>query len=398
MNIILFDDYAWEELLPLTFTRPVSEIRIGILTIREKWEKIVSAKISFHTREHLQEKFPIHLENENLLINSCLLPDKEICELAISCPENMAYINEGRILIAKMGKNQTQEFLETLKNSCNTSEIKKMPSYLSNYCDIFSKNGEELEKDFKLITNGRKSQKASNTNQLIKAENIFIEEGAIIECSTLNATSGSIYIGKEAEIMEGSNIRGSFALCEHSAVKLGTKIYGPTTIGPYSKVGGEINNSVIFGYTNKAHDGFLGNSVIGEWCNIGADSNNSNLKNNYSNVKMWNYTRKQFANTGLLFAGLIMGDHSKCGINTMFNTGTVVGVSANLFGAGFHRNFIPSFSWGGPTGYTTNHLNKSLEVAKIVFSRRNIDLSEVDIKILAWIHEYTEKYRQMQSE
>jgi UDP-N-acetylglucosamine diphosphorylase/glucosamine-1-phosphate N-acetyltransferase len=398
MNIILFDDYAWEELLPLTFTRPVSEIRIGILTIREKWERITSSKISFSTREHLRQKFALNIENENLLINSCLLPEKEISELALSCPENMAYINEGRILIARMGKNQTNEFLDTLKNSCKTSEI-SMPPYLSNFCDIFSKNGTELEKDFQLITKGRKSQKASNTNQLINAENIFIEEGAVIECSTLNATNGSIYIGKDAEVMEGSNIRGPFALCEHSAVKLGAKIYGATTVGPYSKVGGEINNSVIFGYSNKAHDGFLGNSVIGEWCNIGADSNNSNLKNNYAVVKMWNYSRKQFANTGLLFAGLIMGDHSKCSINTMFNTGTVVGVSANLFGAGFHRNFIPSFSWGGPsTGYTTNQLNKSLEVAKIVFTRRGIELNEVEVNILAWIHEYTEKYRQLQSE
>lgn len=398
MNIILFDDFSWDELLPLTFTRPVSEIRIGILTIREKWEKLSSNKISYHTRTHLQVKFPLKIENDNLLINSCILPDKDLCELAFSCPENMAYINEGRIFIARMGKNQTSEFIETLKHSCKTNEI-AIPPYLSNFCDIFSKNGAELEKDFQLITKGRKSQKANNTNQLIKPENIFIEEGAIIECSTLNATNGNIYIGKDAEVMEGSNIRGSFALCEHSAVKLGAKIYGPTTIGPYSKVGGEINNSVIFGFTNKAHDGFLGNSVIGEWCNIGADSNNSNLKNNYANVKMWNYSRKQFANTGLLFAGLIMGDHSKCGINTMFNTGTVVGVSANLFGAGFHRNFIPSFSWGGPsTGYTTNQLNKSLEVAKVVFSRRNLELSETDTKILAWIHEYTEKYRQMQSE
>ncbi|MBI5539883.1 MAG: GlmU family protein [Bacteroidia bacterium] len=398
MNIILFDDFSWDELLPLTFTRPVSEIRIGILTIREKWEKLSTNNISYHTRAHLQEKFPINIGNDNLLINSCLLPDKDLCKLAFSCPENMAYINEGRIFIARMNKNQTCEFIETLKHSCNTSEI-DIPPHLSNFCDIFSKNGVELENDFQLITKGRKSQKASNTNQLIIPENIFIEEGAIIECSTLNASNGSIYIGKDSEIMEGSNIRGPFALCEHSAVKLGAKIYGPTTIGPYSKVGGEINNSVIFGFTNKAHDGFLGNSVIGEWCNIGADSNNSNLKNNYSNVKMWNYSRKQFANTGLLFAGLIMGDHSKCGINTMFNTGTVVGVSANLFGAGFHRNFIPSFSWGGPsTGYTTNQLNKSLEVAKVVFSRRNLELSETDTKILAWIHEYTEKYRQMQSE
>lgn len=395
MNIILFDDSTWEELLPLTFTRPVSEIRIGILTIREKWEKITSSKVSVFTKSYLQEKFPLNIDNDNLFINSSLLPTNEIINLALTCTENLSYTYKNQILIARLNKTQTKEFTQTFNTSGKTKEIQNI-SKLNSFCDIFIKNGEEIEKDFLLITNGRKSQNISSTNQVICKENIFIEENAKIECSCLNASTGYIYIGKDTEIMEGSNIRGPFALCEHSTIKLGAKIYGPTTIGPHSKVGGEVNNSVIFGFSNKAHDGFLGNSVIGEWCNIGADSNNSNLKNNYANVKMWNYPKKQFTDTGLMFAGLIMGDHSKCGINTMFNTGTVVGVSANLFGAGFHRNFVPSFSWGGPSGYVTFQLNKAIEIAKIVLSRRNIELNVIEENILKCVYENSEVYRQLQ--
>jgi UDP-N-acetylglucosamine diphosphorylase/glucosamine-1-phosphate N-acetyltransferase len=224
-------------------------------------------------------------------------------------------------------------------------------------------------------------------------ENIFLEPGAKIECATLNASTGPIYIGKDAEIMEGALIRGPFALCEHATLKMGTKIYGPTTIGPHSKVGGEVNNSVIFGYSNKAHDGFLGNSVIGEWCNLGADTNNSNLKNNYIEVKLWDYASGRFIPTGLQFCGLIMGDHSKSGINTMFNTGTVVGVSANIFGSGFPRNYIPSFSWGGAQGYITYHIDKALEVASQVMKRRDIKLDEIEQDILKHIFEITASKR-----
>ena len=204
---------------------------------------------------------------------------------------------------------------------------------------------------------------------------------------------GPIYIGKDSEIMEGSLVRGPFALGENSILKMGAKVYGATTIGPYCKVGGEINNSVLFGYSNKGHEGFLGNSVLGEWCNIGADSNTSNLKNNYAEVKLWNYENERFINTGLQFCGLMMGDHSKCGINTMFNTGTVIGVSANIFGAGFPRNFIPSFSWGGAAGFSTYHMNKVIEVAKVVMKRRALDLSELDKNILQHVFETTSKFR-----
>jgi UDP-N-acetylglucosamine diphosphorylase/glucosamine-1-phosphate N-acetyltransferase len=243
------------------------------------------------------------------------------------------------------------------------------------------------------LTEDRFSQPIPKSVNVIAPENIFIEEGAKLEFVTLNASTGPIYIGKNAEIMEGSVIRGPFALCESGRVKLATKVYGATTVGPHSVIGGEVNNSVLFGYSNKGHDGFLGNAVLGEWCNIGADSNNSNLKNNYEEVKLWSYETENFAKTGLQFCGLMMGDHSKCGINTMFNTGTVVGVSTNIFGAGFPRNFVPSFSWGGASGFTTYLTKKAFETAKIVMARRNVEFSEEDAKILEHVFEETKKYR-----
>ena len=258
--------------------------------------------------------------------------------------------------------------------------------------DIFAKNGQAIKDDFAFITRDRKSQQLSSTNQVL-GDNIFVEEGAKVECCILNTTTGPIYIGKDAEIMEGSVIRGPFVLGDHATVKLAAKIYGPTTVGPHSRVGGEVNNSVIFAYSNKGHDGFLGNSVLGEWCNIGADSNNSNLKNNYAEVKLWNYSQERFVGTGLQFCGLIMGDHSKCGINTMFNTGTVVGVNANIFGSGFPRNFVPSFSWGGASGFTTYKLRDAFEVASKVLERREKVFDDIEKEILEKVFELTEKYR-----
>jgi UDP-N-acetylglucosamine diphosphorylase/glucosamine-1-phosphate N-acetyltransferase len=259
--------------------------------------------------------------------------------------------------------------------------------------DIFAKNDAALREDFELITEGRTSQPIPKSVNVIAPENIFIEEGAKLEFVTLNASTGPIYIGKNSEIMEGSVIRGPFALCESGRVKLASKVYGATTVGPHSVIGGEVNNSVLFSYSNKGHDGFLGNSVLGEWCNIGADSNNSNLKNNYEEVKLWSYETEGFAKTGLQFCGLMMGDHSKCGINTMFNTGTVVGVSANIFGAGFPRNFVPSFSWGGASGFTTYITKKAFETARLVMSRRGVEFDEKEAAILEHIFEKTKKWR-----
>ena len=392
MNYILFDNPNRNDLLPLTFTRPVADIRIGILTIREKWEKRLDAKTSLLTEDYLSAKYPIVKGARNILVNGSICPNDKLVDFIKKLKSNQALVH-GDYLIAI---HLNEDDIENLENTENIEDIETDEPHIKidNLWDIFSKNAQAIQEDFELITKGRESKKLSATNTLINPEQIFVEKDAIVECAVLNATEGPIYIGSGAEIMEGSVVRGPFALCEHATLKMSAKIYGPTTIGPYSKVGGEVNNSVIFGFSNKAHDGFLGNSVIGEWCNIGADSNNSNLKNNYAEVKLWNYPEKKFLPTGLQFCGLIMGDHSKCGINTMFNTGTVVGVSANIFGHGFQRNFVPSFSWGGSSaGFTTYDIDKAIEVAEKIFERRKMIFNETEKNILRKVFEITREYR-----
>ena len=389
MNYILFDGTVREALLPFTFTRPVAEIRIGILTIREKWEKYLGYTTTTLTEEYLSEKYPmVELEN-NVMINASFLPNAILSEMVKNLETNQAIFKGDEVIAFYTNETQEEVDFDTYEiidytDDCLTVE---------HTWDIFSKNDAALREDFELITEGRTSQTIPKSVNVIAPENIFIEEGAKLEFVTLNASTGPIYIGKNSEIMEGSVIRGPFALCESGRVKLASKVYGATTVGPHSVIGGEVNNSVLFSYSNKGHDGFLGNSVLGEWCNIGADSNNSNLKNNYEPVKLWSYETENFAKTGLQFCGLMMGDHSKCGINTMFNTGTVVGVSTNIFGAGFPRNFVPSFSWGGASGFSTYLTSKAFQTAKIVMARRNVDFTEDDAKILEHVFEETKKYR-----
>jgi len=389
MNYILFDGPSRNNLLPFTFTRPVADIRVGILTIREKWEKHLGTTTTTVTEDYLSDKYPMVEMEENIMINASYLPNVELVEMIKSLEENQAIFKDEDV-IAFYSK-EAQDEIDF--NNYNAIELNDDIIKIENTWDIFSKNGDAIQEDFDLLTANRKSQNIPSSNHIINSENIFIEEGAKLEFVTLNASSGPIYIGKDTEIMEGSLIRGPFALCNHAIVKMGAKIYGPTTIGPYCKVGGEINNSILFANSNKGHDGYLGNSVLGEWCNLGADTNNSNLKNNYAEVRLWNYQTESFARTGLQFCGLMMGDHSKCGINTMFNTGTVVGVSANIFGSGFPRNFIPSFSWGGNAGFTTYDTKKAFEVASIVFSRRKLKFTEEEAKILEHVFEETRKYR-----
>lgn len=389
MNYILFDGPSRNNLLPFTFTRPVADIRVGILTIREKWEQYLGSTTTTITEDYLSDKYPMVEMDENVLINSSYLPNAELTEMIKGLGENQAIFKNEDVIAFYTQNAQDDIDFESFSAIEYDDEILK----IEHTWDIFSKNGAAIEDDFELLTQGRQSQPIPRSNNVISGHNIFIEEGAKLEFAILNASSGPIYIGKDAEVMEGSMIRGPFALCDHATVKLGAKIYGPTTVGPHSKVGGEINNSVIFGYSNKGHDGFLGNSVLGEWCNLGADTNNSNLKNNYAEVRLWDYNTETFAKTGLQFCGLMMGDHSKCGINTMFNTGTVVGVSANIFGSGFPRNFIPSFSWGGNGGFTTYLTKKAFEVAEVVMSRRDIELTDADKSILEHIFENTKKFR-----
>jgi UDP-N-acetylglucosamine diphosphorylase/glucosamine-1-phosphate N-acetyltransferase len=393
VNIILFDDNSWGNLLPLTFTRPVAEIRVGILKIREKWEVLSGVTCHFLTQQYLSKKYPVHINAFNLFINSSILPDTNLAIQIFNLKPNECLLKNNDILAICLNKEAAQSFDLSMTAELNKIEYEDDVIKINYPWDIFTHNGEGIKRDFELLTHGRKSAAISKTNNLLGAENIFFEEGAKAEFATINATTGPVYIGKDAEIMEGAIIRGPFALCNHSTVKMGAKIYGATTFGPHCKIGGEVNNSVIFGLTNKAHDGFLGNAVLGEWCNLGADTNNSNLKNNYAIVKCWNYPAKRFVNTGLQFCGLIMGDHSKSGINTMFNTGTVVGVSANLFGAGFPRNFVPSFSWGGAQGYETFMLPKAFEVAQLVMERRGTTLDETEKEILSTIFQLTAEFR-----
>jgi UDP-N-acetylglucosamine diphosphorylase/glucosamine-1-phosphate N-acetyltransferase len=394
-NLILFDGDARNHLLPLTYTRPVADLRVGILTIREKWERTLGAKASYITEAYLSAKFPIEIEDDNYLVNGAVLPNAPLSHQVANLANNQALLFEGELIAARLSRKHIDKLIED--QDLNTMQgidlINASFSQIKHPWDIFQLNDQELRLDFELLTRGRTSQSISNSNQVINPQHVFLEEGAIVECSILNASKGPIYVGKNAEIMEGCIVRGALALCEGATLKMGAKIYGATTVGPSSKVGGEVNNAVIMGYSNKGHDGFLGNSVLGEWCNLGADTNTSNLKNDYSDVKLWSYVKERFVPTGLQFCGLIMGDHSKCGINTMFNTGTVVGVYANIFGEGYPRNFIPSFSWGGNSGFITYKMDKALQTAERVLDRRKIKLSEADKAIVQYLYEYTATYR-----
>lgn len=377
----------WRQLLPLSYTRPVADLRVGILKIHEKWNHLLQIdQIYFRTEDYLASLFAPP-SAKTLTILGSALPDTELVK-AISDLEENEVVVDGDEVIA--GYYEPGEAFEV-----GTRKVKEVAGVTKiDYAwDIFRLNGAEIKNDFEILTKGRSSVGIDDPHTKTYGDQIFLEEGATVKAAILNAENGPIYIGKNAEVQEGALIRGPFALCESSVVNMGSKIKGDTTIGPHSKVGGEVSNSVISGYSNKGHEGFLGNSVLGEWCNLGADTNNSNLKNNYANVKMWDFSTNRFKDTDLQFCGLIMGDHSKCGINTMFNTGTTVGVSANIFGDGFPRNIIPSFSWGGASGFTTYQTRKAFETAELVMKRRNKPLTDADKEVLSHIFDATSDYR-----
>ena len=396
MNYILFDEsIVRTNLLPLTFMRPVADIRIGILTIREKWEKYLKTTTSTLTDPYLSKKFPILKERENVLINGSVCPTAEIVEVIKKLKPNQTVVYNDTIIALHVTEDDLDSIGDPSSGGIEEIAISGAPLKINHTWEIFSKNGIALNDDFQLLTKGRKSQVLSDTNKVFGTEHVFVEKGAKVECAVINATSGPVYIGKDAEIMEGSLIRGPFALCDNAQIKMAAKIYGPTTIGPYCRVGGEVNNSVLFGFSNKAHDGFLGHSVIAEWCNLGADTNTSNLKNTYDTVRLWSYGKQTFINTHLQFCGLIMGDHSKCAINTMFNTGTVVGVNANIFGPGFQRNFIPSFTWGGTSGHLNYNLKKAIEVAEVVFKRRRMSFNQDEQELLSKVYNLTLKNKHL---
>ena len=394
-NLILFDDTSRDYLLPLCLMRPVADLRIGILSIREKWERLLDGEGSWITQDYLTAKYPIDIKEDNYIINSTLLPSEALYNRITELEFNQALVLDGELMVARLDgvqfdKLMREDELDDLEGiELETEEVRK----INRLWEFFQLNGEEIKNDFEIITHGRQSAPVLESNTILGEHPIFLEEGASVEASILNASEGPIYIGKDSIIMEGSMIRGPFALLDHGIVKMGAKIYSDTTIGRYSKAGGEIQNSIIQDYSNKGHDGYLGNSLLGSWCNIGADSNTSNLKNNYDEVKLYQYPSGRFEKTGTSFCGLVMGDHSKCGINTMFNTGTVIGVSANIFGSGYPRNFIPSFAWGGAQGYSTYQLQKALDTASRMMARRGIELSVHDYQIFNYIFDWSQKSR-----
>ncbi|MCC6462726.1 MAG: GlmU family protein [Saprospiraceae bacterium] len=397
LNAILFDSDARNQLLPLTATRPMGELRLGILTLREKWERHLRASVSYITQEYLQEKFPIHVEAENLVLNGGVIPNEALCRRIEQMDMNEALLHNGELVAAWLDEARFEALIEDeeVRELDGKNLDKSIPfKQLNRLWEFTQFNDQAIREDFNLLTQGRRSEPISATNTVLGAAQVFLEKGAKIECCILNATTGPIYIAEGAEVMEGSVLRGPVAIGANAIVKMGTRIYGPTTIGPGCRAGGEIARSILLANSNKAHDGYLGDSVLGEWCNMGADTNTSNLKNNYSEVKLWDYEAGRFANTGLQFCGLVMGDHAKCGINTMFNTGTVVGVSANVFGSGYPRNFVPDFAWGSvESGYRTYRFSDACETAERVMARREVAFNELEKAILYHVYDRTAKYR-----
>lgn len=395
-NIILFDNEVRDRLLPLTYTRPTCELRVGMLRIREKWERWLQGSIAYITQDYLAEKFPVEHGKDNYIINGSVMPSPQLVRLIRQMDYNEAFLRGEELIVARLDEEQIERLIED-------DDIGELRGYelegtdyikLDNIWDIYRHNARAIEDDFKLLTRGRTSETLSDSNRVVgPRDRIFLEEGARAECCTFNTEAGPIYIGKDALLMEGCLIRGGLAVGEGAVIKMGAKIYGATTIGPYCRAGGEINNSVLMAYSNKGHEGYLGNSVIGEWCNLGADTNVSNLKNSYEEARLWSYTEERFVPTGQQFCGLFMGDHSRAGINTMFNTGTVVGICCNIYGEGFPRNFIPSFSMGGKNGLQTFSTAKAFEAAERMMARRNTGLDIPERLILLRIFEDTARFR-----
>ena len=383
MNVILFDDPEIRiNLFPFTLTRPVAAIRIGILTIAEKWEKRLKTSVSFQSEGYLQKKYPLRQEDDNLLINGALCPNHLLVDAVTMLPEGYFLVKDTVLLAARKPAGEMTKQ--------NVIEYPHSVTLINKVWKIFLENGAQIRLDFDLVTAGRQSAPLTDSHTVTYNEpDIFIEEGAYIRGAVLNAETGPIYLGKNSIVQEGALIRGAFALCESGHVNMGAKMRGDITVGPYCKVGGEISNSIFFGFSNKAHDGYLGNAVIGEWCNLGAGTSASNLKNNYKPIQLWNHATHRQEDTGLQFCGLMMGDHSKSAINTSFNTATVVGVSSNIFGGGLPPAFIPSFSWGGASELMTYRLEKGIETAKRVMERREIDVNALDREILEKVYEIT---------
>lgn len=396
MHFILFDGLVRNQLYPFTHTRPVADIRCGIMTMRERWDLLLETATTTLTEAYLQTVFPLQTGDDNIFINGALAGNAELLAAIKDLATDEALIQDDVLIAFRTGgvpeHGREGEFVTA---QCKALLYGSPLFRISNVWDIFAQNEKALRADFELLTAHRQSGLLPEYVTALGKANIFIEEGAKIYPCIINAEAGPVYIGREAEIMEGAIIRGPFAIGEHATLKMGAKVYGGTTIGPGCKLGGEISNVVFFANSNKGHDGFLGNAVVGEWCNLGADTNCSNLKNNYDEVKIWNEFENRSVKTGLQFCGLLMGDHSKCGINTMFNTGTVTGVACNIYGGGFPEKFVPSFSWGGSEGMVTHRLEKAIDTGNRMMLRRNKKLSEAEIKVLQYVFEKTAKQREL---
>ena len=388
-NTILFDGPERSQLLPFTYIRPVAELRIGIDTLREKWEAFLGQECSFATQNYLSSKYPLHNGDLNHFINPTYIPTRSLAIQVKNLKENQVLVFDSN----PVAFCTTNSILPSDTSGFNEIDVEQELIQIKNCSDLFVHNAEVLAEDFKRLTKDRMSQVLGDTNRVINPEQVFVEPGARVSCAILNASEGPIYIGADAQIMEGSMLRGPLAICKNSVVKMGAKIYGGTTIGPNAKVGGELNNVLFLGNSNKGHDGFLGNAVIGEWCNIGAATDASNLKNNYSKIRIWNYITENFAKTELQFCGLLMGDYSRCGIHSMFNTATLIGVNSNVFGTGFPRNFIPSYSYGGAQGFQTYAFAKAMESNNAMMERKGSKLTDHDIQILETIFDTTAVWR-----
>ena len=399
VKVVLFDTFeSFENLLPLSYTRPVADFRVGIMTIREKWEHYLPGNYSYKTTEYLGEKFPVAVsaDEEAVFVAGNVLPDEDLAARVLAL-ESGGALRDRSGLVAFRGSLRQCGELDSAESSVEGDEV----SRIQYVYDIFLENGQEICRDYDLLAKRGKGQAPDASVTIIGSvessggmPRIYIEDGAVVEGAVLNVKNGPIYIGKDAVVMEGACLRGPIALCDNAVVRMGAKVYGSTTIGPYCKVGGELDNAVMFGFSNKAHDGYLGNAVIGEWCNLGAGANASNLKNDYTKIRIWNYHTQRFMRTDLQFCGLIMGDHSKAGINTMFNTATVVGVGVNLHGAGFPRTFIPSFSSGSPEGGFDNvSIDKFMDTAGMVMQRRGLALTDVDRRIFDTIYRSAARFK-----
>lgn len=400
MNLVLFDNEQREALFPLTFTRPQAAIRSGILTIKEKWEKELNATGSYLTTPELALKYALTTDDDNLFIAGNLLPEEKLTEAIQKLEIGCGLTCNGQLVAIRADATACDKIRTKNYSGWQLAEWQEPLMQIVYAHHLLPINKDEINRDFDRITSGRDSHEISETVTVVGAHKnpelknrIFIEPGAEVEYAWLNPKEGPIYIGKNATIQEGAMLRGPIAVCESAQINMGAKIYPGATIGPWTKAGGEISNSVILGYSNKVHDGYLGDSVLGEWCNLGADTNTSNLKNDFAEVKLWDYSCDRFKKTGLQFCGLIMGDYSRCAINTSFNTGTVVGVGANIFGSGFPRNFVPSFVIGGPQGYKSNAPAIVKRTATQAMQRRNVEFNEADATIIDAIFESTKKYR-----